>query len=83
MQIPSVKRLINGAPGKGFAGITCDEGRTCGTNYLDTSRATFPHRVRHSGTRRINHGDEAQEAELLDGEVHVVAVEGESSGELG
>uniref|UniRef100_A0A3P8TQL5 Uncharacterized protein n=1 Tax=Amphiprion percula TaxID=161767 RepID=A0A3P8TQL5_AMPPE len=37
--------------------------------------AAFTHSIRHSGTRRINHGDEAQEAELLGGEVHVVAVE--------
>ncbi len=55
----------------------------CGTNYLDTSRAAFTHCVRHSGTRRINHGDETQEAELLGGKVDVIAVEGESSRELG
>uniref|UniRef100_A0A3P9DDW6 Uncharacterized protein n=1 Tax=Maylandia zebra TaxID=106582 RepID=A0A3P9DDW6_9CICH len=35
----------------------------------------FTHCVRHSGTRRINHGDETQEAELHSGEVRVVAVE--------
>lgn len=59
-----------------------NEGWIRGTNYLDASRAAFTHCVRHSGTRRINHGDEAQEAELLGGEVRVVAVEGESSREL-
>uniref|UniRef100_A0A8D3AB19 Uncharacterized protein n=1 Tax=Scophthalmus maximus TaxID=52904 RepID=A0A8D3AB19_SCOMX len=45
--------------------------------------AAFTHCVWHSGTRRINHGDETQEAELLGGKVGVVAVEGEPSGELG
>lgn len=70
------------SPRKGFSGTTMKV-EFCGTNYLDTSRAAFTHCVRHSGTRRINHGDETQEAELLGGKVHVVAVEGETSGELG
>lgn len=59
------------------------EGWLCGTNYLDASRATFTHCVGHSSTGRVDHGDEAQEAELVGGEVHVVAVEGVSSGKLG
>lgn len=54
----------------------------CGTNYLDASRAAFTHSIRHSGTRRINHGDEAQKAELLGGEVRVIAVELKSSRKL-
>lgn len=59
------------------------EGWLGGTNYLDASRATFTHCVGHSGTGRIDHGDEAQEAELFGGEVCVVTVEGVSSGKLG
>lgn len=59
------------------------QGRPCGTNYLDAGGATFTHGVGHGGARRVDHGDEAQEAELLGGEVHVVAVEGIASRELG
>lgn len=60
-----------------------EQGWPCRTNYLDASRATFTHCVGHSSTGRIDHGDKAQEAELLGGEVHVVAVEGVSSRKLG
>lgn len=51
-------------------------------NYLDTSRTAFTHCIWHCSTRWIDHGDEAKEAELLRGEVHVIAVEGVSSRKL-
>lgn len=57
--------------------------RVDGKRYLDAGGAAFAHGVGHGGARRIDHGDEAQEAEPLGGEVRVVAVEGEPSGEMG
>lgn len=57
--------------------------RWTGSNYLDTGGAAFTHGVGHGRTRRIDHGDEAQEAELLGGEVGLVAVEVESTRKLG
>lgn len=57
-------------------------GWICGTLYLDTSRAAFTHSVWHCSTRWINHGDEAKEAELLSGKVHIITVEGIPSRKL-
>uniref|UniRef100_A0A674AAY7 Uncharacterized protein n=1 Tax=Salmo trutta TaxID=8032 RepID=A0A674AAY7_SALTR len=42
----------------------------------DSDGATFAHGIRHGGTRRVNHGHEAHEAQALCGEVDIVTVEG-------
>lgn len=76
------KKLDIQSGGKGLLRNNNDS-QNCATNYLDASRAAFTHSVGHSSTWRINHGDEAQKAELLRGEVCLVAVEGESSRKLG
>ena len=42
---------------------------------LDACRAALGHRVRHGGTRRVNHRHEADEAQALQREVDLVRVE--------
>ncbi len=39
--------------------------------YLDSSTPTFAHSIWYSGTRRIDHGHKANEAQVLSGEVHL------------
>lgn len=46
--------------------------------HLDSSTSTLSNSVWHSSTRRVNHGHQTNEAELLRGEVHLLSVEGEA-----
>jgi hypothetical protein len=50
--------------------------------YLDTSRSALGDSIRHSSTRRINHGHETNESESRGGEVGVLSVELEAHGVL-
>lgn len=50
--------------------------------YSDASRTTFHHSVRYSGTRRVDHGDEAGEAKSRRGEVQFICVEAEAARKL-
>lgn len=43
--------------------------------YSDTRRTAFHHSIRNSGTRRVDHGDEASKAKSRRGEVHFICVE--------
>jgi hypothetical protein len=42
--------------------------------YLDSSTPALAHSVRHSSTGRVNHGHEANEAQILSGKVHIFTV---------
>lgn len=50
--------------------------------HLDACTAALAHRVGDSCSGRVNHGHEAHEAEVVGGEIHIVAVEGKALGEL-
>lgn len=49
---------------------------------LNSSAPTFAHGIGDGSPRRVNHGDEPDEAEVFDGEIHVIGVKLESLGEL-
>lgn len=53
-----------------------------GGAHLDAGGAALAHGVGHGGARRVDHGHEADETQLLRGEVHLLRVEGEALGEL-
>ena len=42
--------------------------------YLDSSTPAFAHSIWDSSPRRVNHGDEPHEAEVINREVHIVGV---------
>lgn len=50
--------------------------------YLDSSASAFTDGVGYGGTRRVDHGHEADEAQVLSGEVHLVCVESKVFWEL-
>uniref|UniRef100_A0A8C3D9P9 Uncharacterized protein n=1 Tax=Corvus moneduloides TaxID=1196302 RepID=A0A8C3D9P9_CORMO len=51
-------------------------------SHLDAGTATFPDGVGDGSTGGVNHGHEPHEAEVVGGEVDVVAVEGKAFGVL-
>uniref|UniRef100_A0A669D9C4 Uncharacterized protein n=2 Tax=Oreochromis TaxID=8139 RepID=A0A669D9C4_ORENI len=50
--------------------------------YLDSSTPAFTNSIRHSSTRRVNHGHESDEAQVLSGEVHFISIKSKSLWEL-
>uniref|UniRef100_A0A4W6F1E6 Uncharacterized protein n=1 Tax=Lates calcarifer TaxID=8187 RepID=A0A4W6F1E6_LATCA len=52
------------------------------TAHLDSSAPAFADSIGHSSTRRVNHGHEANEAQLLSGEVHFISVKSKALWEL-
>uniref|UniRef100_A0A8C2HE18 Uncharacterized protein n=1 Tax=Cyprinus carpio TaxID=7962 RepID=A0A8C2HE18_CYPCA len=50
--------------------------------YLDSSTPTFAHGIWYSGTRRIDHGHKANEAQVLSGKVHLLCIKLEVLREL-
>lgn len=65
--------------------ITWTEGRKKqkeNRRHLDSSAPAFADGIGHSRTRRVDHGHEANEAEVLSGEVHLVGVKSKAIWEL-
>uniref|UniRef100_A0A3P8UGS4 Uncharacterized protein n=1 Tax=Cynoglossus semilaevis TaxID=244447 RepID=A0A3P8UGS4_CYNSE len=54
----------------------------CFGPYLDSSAPAFSDSIRHSSTRRVNHGYEADETQVVGGEVHFISVKGKAFWEL-
>uniref|UniRef100_A0A671YXN5 Uncharacterized protein n=1 Tax=Sparus aurata TaxID=8175 RepID=A0A671YXN5_SPAAU len=50
--------------------------------YLDSGAPAFADSVGHGSTRRVDHGHEADEAQVLSGEVHLLSVESKAFWEL-
>uniref|UniRef100_A0A3Q0QYF4 Uncharacterized protein n=1 Tax=Amphilophus citrinellus TaxID=61819 RepID=A0A3Q0QYF4_AMPCI len=50
--------------------------------YLDSCTPAFTNSVGHSCTRRVDHSHEADEAQVLSGEVHIVSVKSKALWEL-
>uniref|UniRef100_A0A3B4VNP8 Uncharacterized protein n=1 Tax=Seriola dumerili TaxID=41447 RepID=A0A3B4VNP8_SERDU len=50
--------------------------------HLDSSAPAFADSIGHGGTRGVNHGHEANEAQVLSGEVHLVSVKSKALWEL-
>uniref|UniRef100_A0A3P8UEC3 Uncharacterized protein n=1 Tax=Cynoglossus semilaevis TaxID=244447 RepID=A0A3P8UEC3_CYNSE len=46
------------------------------------SAPAFSDSIRHSSTRRVNHGHEADETQVVGGEVHFISVKGKAFWEL-
>uniref|UniRef100_A0A8D0BV79 Uncharacterized protein n=1 Tax=Salvator merianae TaxID=96440 RepID=A0A8D0BV79_SALMN len=64
-------------------GQECSQGRFFkNLHHLDPSAPAFPHSVRHSSPRRVNHRHESHEAEIGDGEVDVIHIKLEASRKL-
>lgn len=51
-------------------------------HHLDSGTPALSNSIGHGGTRRVNHGHEADETEVLSGEVHLLCVEGKILWEL-
>jgi hypothetical protein len=45
----------------------------CG-HYLNPSTSAFAHSIRNSSPGRVNHGDEANKAEIIHREIHFIGV---------
>uniref|UniRef100_A0A669CSD8 Uncharacterized protein n=2 Tax=Oreochromis TaxID=8139 RepID=A0A669CSD8_ORENI len=50
--------------------------------YLDSSTPAFTHSIGHSSTRRVNHGHEANKAQVFSGEVHIISIKSKAFWEL-
>uniref|UniRef100_A0A3B5QW80 Uncharacterized protein n=1 Tax=Xiphophorus maculatus TaxID=8083 RepID=A0A3B5QW80_XIPMA len=50
--------------------------------HLDSCTPAFAHSVRHRGTWWVNHGHEADEAQVLSREVHFISVKSKAIWEL-
>uniref|UniRef100_A0A3Q0QVL0 Uncharacterized protein n=1 Tax=Amphilophus citrinellus TaxID=61819 RepID=A0A3Q0QVL0_AMPCI len=51
-------------------------------SYLDSCTPAFTHSIGHSSTRRVDHSHEADEAQVLSGEVHLISVKSKALWEL-
>uniref|UniRef100_A0A3Q4MH64 Uncharacterized protein n=1 Tax=Neolamprologus brichardi TaxID=32507 RepID=A0A3Q4MH64_NEOBR len=51
-------------------------------SYLDSSTPAFTNSIGHSSTRRVNHGHEANKAQVLSGEVHIISIKSKAFWEL-
>uniref|UniRef100_A0A3Q3JTE3 Uncharacterized protein n=1 Tax=Monopterus albus TaxID=43700 RepID=A0A3Q3JTE3_MONAL len=60
----------------------CQLQKRCVFSYLDSSTSAFTNSIRHSSTRRVDHGHEANEAKFLSGEVHLFSVKSKAFWEL-
>lgn len=64
-----------------FSGMYWKPEKTAVT-YFDSSAPAFAHSVGHGSTRRVDHGHEANEAQVLSGEVHLLGVKSKAFWEL-
>uniref|UniRef100_A0A3Q1IZL6 Uncharacterized protein n=1 Tax=Anabas testudineus TaxID=64144 RepID=A0A3Q1IZL6_ANATE len=54
--------------------LTYKEDVMAAVAHLNSSTPAFADSIRHSGTRRVDHGHETNKAKVLSGEVHVISI---------